>query len=291
MKNLIVCLLMLGLFMPALAQELTENPAPQWATGGNFGLNFTQVSLSNWAAGGENSLATNTFVNLFANYKKGKGAWDNTLNLAYGLLKQGETEVRKSDDKIDFASKYGYSAGKKWYYSGLVSFKSQFTEGFKYPNDSVAISRFLAPGYILLSAGMDYKPSDNFSVYLSPLTGKITLVTDDVLSAQGAYGVEPGDKSRSEFGGYFKMMLKHALMENIDLATKLDLFSNYMDNPQNVDVNWEVMVVMKVNKYISANLSTHLIYDDDIMIKQDDGSAGPRTQFKEVFGVGLTYKF
>lgn len=291
MKNLIVCLLMLGLFMPALAQEPTENPAPQWATGGNFGLNFTQVSLSNWAAGGENSLATNTFVNLFANYKKGKGAWDNTLNLAYGLLKQGETEVRKSDDKIDFASKYGYSAGKKWYYSGLVSFKSQFTEGFKYPNDSVAISRFLAPGYILLSAGMDYKPSDNFSVYLSPLTGKITLVTDDVLSAQGAYGVEPGEKSRSEFGGYFKMMLKHALMENIDLATKLDLFSNYMDNPQNVDVNWEVMVVMKVNKYISANLSTHLIYDDDIMIKQDDGSAGPRTQFKEVFGVGLTYKF
>lgn len=291
MKNLIVCLLMLGLFMPALAQEPTEKPAPQWTTGGNFGLNFTQVSLSNWAAGGENSLATNTFVNLFANYKKGKGAWDNTLNLAYGLLKQGETEVRKSDDKIDFASKYGYSAGKKWYYSGLVSFKSQFTEGFKYPNDSVAISRFLAPGYILLSAGMDYKPSDNFSVYLSPLTGKITLVTDDVLSAQGAYGVEPGDKSRSEFGGYFKMMLKHALMENIDLATKLDLFSNYMDNPQNVDVNWEVMVVMKVNKYISANLSTHLIYDDDIMIKQDDGSAGPRTQFKEVFGVGLTYKF
>lgn len=291
MKKILLCLVMLGMMMPVLAQEPEQAVEPKWKTGGNTGFTFSQVSLTNWAAGGENSLATNAYTSLFANYKKGKGVWDNTLDLAYGLIKQGGEDFRKSDDKIDFASKYGYSAGKKWYYTALLSFKSQFTNGYKYPNDSVPISRFLAPGYILGSLGMDYKPNDLLTVYISPLTGKITLVHDDDLSNAGAYGVEKGEKSRAEFGGYFKMMFKKSLMENIDFTSKLDLFSSYTHNPQNVDVNWEVLIGMKVNKYITANLSTQLIYDDDIMIAQKEGLPGPRTQFKEVFGLGFTFRF
>jgi hypothetical protein len=274
-----------------MAQETAIDSVKTWKTGGNTGLSFTQTSLTNWAAGGENSLSTNAYLSVFANWARGKGAWDNTLDLAYGLLKQGDQDVRKSNDKIDLASKYGYKASDKWFYTALLNFKSQFTDGYKYPDDSTVISTFLAPGYVTASLGMDYKPNDKFSAFISPLTSKFTIVNDQTLADAGAYGVDPGEKLRSEFGGFVKVAYKTDLMENINLTTKADFFSNYLHNPQNIDVNWEVLIAMKVNKYITANLSTQLLYDDDINIVDKDGKVGPRTQFKEIFGVGFAYKF
>ena len=164
-------------------------------------------------------------------------------------------------------------------------------KGFNYPDDSTLISGFLAPAYILIALGMDYKPNDAFTILISPLAGKFTIVRDQNLANTGAFGVEPGKKIRKEFGASLKLMYKGNLMENITFQTKVDLFSNYIDHPENIDINWEVLITMKVNKYISANISASLIYDDDIDIVQENGKIGPATQFKELLGIGLSYKF
>ncbi len=280
-----------------------------WKTGGVISINFTQVSLTNWAAGGENSISLNGLTSVFANLKKGNSTWDNTLDLGYGLLKQGDEGLRKTDDKIDFMSKYGHKAYKNWYYAGLVNFKSQMAPGYNYPDDSTEISKFMAPGYLLGAIGMDFKPNANFTLFISPLTAKMTFVNDKKLADAGAYGVDAavyddfgilvteGKRLRAEYGGYLRAVLNKDLMENIKLQTKLELFSNYTENPDRVDVNWEVLISLKVNKFVSATISTQLIYDHDVDIavdRNDDGvldGVGPRTQFKEVLGIGLTYKF
>lgn len=281
-----------------------------WKAGGVLGINLTQASFTNWAAGGENSVAVNGLLSTFANYKKGRSSWDNTLNLAYGMLKQGdEGGVRKTDDRIDFMSKYGYKATERWYYAALVNFKTQFAAGYNYPDDSTEISTFLAPAYALAAIGMDYKPHDNFTAFISPLTVRMTIVNDRTLADAGAFGVDPaefdilgnkiknGKMLRVEYGGYIRIMYKKEIMENINLETRFDAFSNYIEEPMHIDVNWELLLSLKVNKFISATVSTQLIYDHDIDIAVDrnndgviDGS-GPRVQFKEILGVGLNYKF
>jgi hypothetical protein len=290
-----------------------QTPDTTWKKGGLFSLGFAQSSFSNWAAGGENAISGNAIINLFMNYKKGDITWDNNIDLAYGMIIT-PTQTRKNDDKIDLNSKWGRLAVSHWYYSALINFKSQFAPGYNYPDDSTVISRFAAPAYTLLSIGMDYKPSDVFSFYVSPATGKITTVSDQKLADAGAFGVEkaatndagmvitPGERIRFEFGAYVTMKYQQEIMKNITLKTKLDLFSNYSHNPQNIDVNWDSFIGLKVNKYITASISATLIYDDDILYKKDvnkDGAIdtetgdidGPRTQFREIFALGLSYKF
>ena len=269
-----------------------------WKKGGTINTTLSQVSLTNWAAGGQNSISANGLLSLFAHYKKDAMLWENYLDIAYGTNQQGKgSDWLKTDDKVDFTSKYGQKASDKWYYAGLVNLKSQMTPGYNYPNKTDKISDFMAPGYFLGAIGMDYKPSEKFTAFLSPVTGKITIVNDDDLSAAGAFGVEAGKKSRSEFGGYARFFFKHDLMTNVTLQTKLDLFSNYIDNPQHIDVNWETLISLKINKYISATISTHLIYDNDIDIVLEKDAlgnptrVGPAIQFKEVLGVGFSYKF
>lgn len=278
-----------------------------WKTGGTLTVNLSQTALKNWSAGGQNSVSLNGLLNLFATHKKGKGVWENYLDLGYGTIKQdGNSGWWKTDDKIDFTSKYGQKAFSDWYYAGLLNFKTQMTDGYNYPDDSTEISGFMAPGYLLGAMGMDYKPSDNFTAFIAPLTSKMTFVNNQDFANVGAFGVEAaitdtagniiteGKNFRAELGGYMRIFFKHELMEDVDFQTKLDLFSNYLEKPQNIDVNWEVLISMKVNKYISATVFTQLIYDDDVAIAYDENDpskVGPRTQFKEVLGVGFSYKF
>jgi hypothetical protein len=177
----------------------------------------------------------------------------------------------------------------------MVKFNTQYSDGYKYPNDSDVISKALSPGYISISAGMDYKPSKNFALYLAPLSGKITIVRDDTLSAHGAFGVKPGEKRRMEFGGFVKTNYSNDIMENVNLLTSIDLFSNYLKDPQYIDVSWEVTLTMSINKWLTANLSTHLVYDHDVKFPETDAGGTvigqiSKVQFKEVFGVGLTFK-
>lgn len=281
-----------------------------WKKGGTITVNLTQVSLTNWSAGGQNSISANEILNLYAHNKNGKGLWENYLDISYGSIKQGSNDNWwKTDDKIDFTSKYGREAFSKWYYAALLNFKTQLTPGYNYPNDSTKISGLFSPGYLLGAIGLDYKPQESMSAFLAPITSKMTIVTDQDLADAGAFGVEAGTyddvgkiknhgkNMKTELGGYARFFFKKTLMENIDMQTKFDLFSNYMKKPQNIDISWEVLISMKVNKYISATLSTHLLYDDDIDIAIDDNDdgitdkVGPRTQFKEVLGIGFSYKF
>lgn len=279
-----------------------------WKTGGVFAVNLSQTSLKNWAAGGQNSVAVNGIFSVFANLVSGNSRWDNSLDLGYGLLKQGkDADFRKTDDKVDFLSKYGQKAFNNFYYAGLLNFKTQMQPGYNYV-DAVTkneISDLFAPAYLLIAIGLDYKPNPNFSAFIAPVTGKFTFVTDQVLSDAGAFGVTPGEKSKSELGGYLRAIytktdFKNELLKNIAFTTKIDLFSNYSENPQNIDVSWETLIAMKVNKYISVNLNTHLLYDDNIKVPFDlnnDGTiaagevVGSKIQFKEIFGVGFSYKF
>lgn len=266
-----------------------------WKKGGTAALTFSQTSLSNWSGGGDNAISTNAQLNLFANYTKAKNAWDNTLKLEYGLLKQGDQGVRKSIDKIDFVTKYGHQASKKWYYSVLLDFKTQFAKGYNYAKNEdesdVKVSNFMAPAYILLSLGMDYKPNETFSAYLSPITGKTTVVNDDDLSDAGAFGVDPGDKIRTEFGALSKLTLKKTIAKNVDLKSTLDLFTAY-ETFGNIDVNWDLMINMKVNKFLTASINTTLVYDDDVEYVNKDGvNKGVKVQFKEILGIGLAYSF
>ncbi|PCJ83359.1 MAG: hypothetical protein COA57_11380, partial [Flavobacteriales bacterium] len=157
-------------------------PPKKWKTGGVGSLNFSQVHLENWAAGGKSSFSATGFLSIYANYKRDKSSWDNTLDLAYGLLREGKDPFNKSDDKIDFSSKFDQKSFlKKWNFSEMIQFKSQFSPGYD-ASDTIKISDFMAPGYLIAAIGLDYKPSEKFTLLLSPLTSKITFVFDKELS-------------------------------------------------------------------------------------------------------------
>lgn len=279
-------LLLLLLFLNFNLFAQTAAVDTSWKKGGFIGLNFTQVNLSQWAQGGENSLAFSGTLNLFANYIKGKIDWQNSLDLAYAMIQSGNNGIRKSDDKIDLTSKYSRKFSEHWLYGVLFNFKSQFANGYKFPNDSIAVSKFFSPAYITLAPGVTYKPVEYFEVFISPATGKWTFVNDQILSDAGAYGVEPGETVRSEFGAYLNLKFRKDIMENVNFSTKLELFNNYTDkdkdNAKKIDVNWENALNMKVNKFITASITTQLLYDANVV---------ERTQFKQTVGVGFGYKF
>ncbi len=288
-----------------------------WDVGGNVNANATQVALSNWAGGGQNSVSLQGILGLYANYSKGKAAWDNSLDLAYGMIKSGNADWFKNDDRIELNSKYGHKASKHWYYAALFNFRTQFTEGYSKVGDVNPISNFMAPGYTTLALGMDYKPNAKFSAFISPATLKVTAVMDDALSAAGSYGVPAGENVRTEFGGYVKLAFNEPKVfgnENLAFKANASFFSNYQDNPQNIDINADATITAKVAKYFTVSLSLNVIYDHDIQIQRYDGETplyltradgsnyldadnnpipykGPITQLKEVMALGFAYKF
>jgi hypothetical protein len=272
------------------AQEKADTLKPL-SFEGNTTINFSQVSLTNWAAGGDNSYAFNGLVNLSLNYSKKKNDWVNTLDIGYGIQKQGDQDYRKTDDHIDFLSKYGRKISKSLFISAMLNFKTQMSDGKRYDPDTAIISRLFAPAYLQAALGMEYKPNKKFFAVLSPIAGKLTMVLDDTLSAHGSFGVDPGSKTRMELGGSATLGVKTEILKNVTFGSSLGLFTNYLENTQNIDVDWKVLINMKINDYLSANINTHLIYDDDIAYTDEKGEHGARVQFKEVFGVGLTYKF
>jgi len=299
-----IALLLLALICLNLSYAQEEAPK-KWNRSGDIGLNFSQSHLSNWAAGGDNALNWQGIFNYNVNYAHEKNKWDNNISLALGYSHLGDAKAIKTDDKIELNSLYGYKATEKLFYSLAFSFKTQFADGFDYKNDSTnRISGFMVPAYITLGLGMEYVPNNNFSINFAPLTGRITIVNDQDMADAGAFGVDPaeydeitGDKindgktSRFEFGAKMTAKLDVKIAENVSFNSKLELFSDYIKNPQNIDVDWQNLITMKVNSWLNTNITAHLIYDDDIMITDKDGNTGPRTQFKEVLSIGLSYKF
>lgn len=314
MKRLTVLFTALLMGSIAYAQSDSASTGP-WKKGGVFSINMTQAYYENWTAGGTPSVAGVTFFKAFATYEKKKWRWDNQLDLAYGLIQERQKLMQKTDDRIQFDTKIGYDLGDRWYAAFLTTFKTQFTEGFEDPNvQEVVISNFMSPAYIMASLGFDHNPTDNFSLFFAPAAMKATIVLDQDLADRGAFGVEAGEwetiqrdttidstftsgkNFRYEFGAHLKAMYKAKVMKNVDFQTKLELYMNYFENFGNVDVNWEGMLDMKINDFLSTNIRVELIYDDDIDILtevQDDGTElfGPRMQIKQLFALGVNFKF
>ncbi len=266
-----------------------------WVVEGTGSLAFTQASFTNWAAGGTNSLGLVAWINFKANYRNGRHVWANNIDLGYGfniLGKGSDAEYNKTNDKIELTTAYGYELDKKshWYLTVLANFRTQFSDGFNYPDDSTVISTFMAPGYLVAGVGITYAPVSWFNVYLSPFSSRFTFVIDTALSNAGSFGVDKGKTMRGEFGPYLRAYINKDIMKNVNVTSTAEFYTDYLHEFGNIDVNWSLLVSMKVNKWLSASIQTQLIYDNDVDIKFDpDKSPGPRTQFKELFGIGLTY--
>lgn len=289
MKQIIAIAALLAFSLGLSAQ--TEKDTT-WKSGTSGNITFSQVSLSNWAAGGQNSYSADGRFSFFATYDKAKTSWSNMLDLAYGVVKIVDDDSKKSNDQIDFESKLGYDASERWNYSLMFNFRTQFDKGYDFDAEpKTVISDFMSPAYLTLSIGMDYRPNKHLSVFLSPVSGRTTIVNNQKMADEGAFGVSPGNNAFHEYGALVKVKYAKEILKNINFETKADFFGAYNNNPQNVDVNWEAMIDMKINKFFSTNLRTHLIYDDDTKIMDSDGVAKPMVQFKEAFGFGISYKF
>ena len=301
MKKLFIAFSLLALTAGQVVAQTDSAPTetPSWKISGVSGLNLSQTSLTNWAAGGENSVAWNLYLNASANYKKDSWSWDNALITDFGKTFTTSNKWLKSIDKLNFSTKIGRSLSKHWSVSALGDFLTQFARGYAAENNpNIAgnkdkyISTILAPGYLTLAVGADDKPNDDFSLLLAPVTGKMTFVLDNRLSTAGAFGVKPGNKTLAEIGALAVANYKRKLAENINLVTKLTLFTPYNESFGNIDVNWDMMIAFKINKFLTTTLTTNLVYDDDIKTVDLQGNKrGAKVQFREVLGLGLAYSF
>ena len=280
-------------------QKFADNDSIRWLFGGDGTLLFKATSTT----GGEDQIAMNPVFNMFLNYKKGKSTYENYWTFAYGFLKTGERKAIKSDDRMHYTSKVGRQMMPKLYYTATLMARTQFTSGYK--SDTIRISDFMAPAYLFISVGLDYRPNKSFSLVLSPLMGKITYVNSDdmtILSNAGMVKIEKDEtgtdvrmpiRSRYEFGGGALLSFNGNLFNNkVSYNSQVDLFSNYVQKPENVDIYWTLQTKILLYKNISADLRFDFKYDDDQKSINDDGSIGePKIQIRNFLGLGLFYQF
>ncbi|WP_299530330.1 DUF3078 domain-containing protein [Ulvibacterium sp.] len=299
-------------------KALTEKPkrfrVPSfWTRLNKLGLNLSEVAFVNWNAGGDNSISALGNASFARNYKFRYIQWDNELRFRYGINVQEGQQIRKTDDLIRFSSTFGYQRDtiSNWYYSVKANFNTQFSNGFKYPDRTTPISRFMSPGYSFLGAGTSYITKDQrFNLYISPVTQKATFVFDQDLADRGAFGVQKaifdadgniiqqGENVFLEFGFLVNNTWETQLSKNMGLKHRLNLYTDYLRRFGNVDIDWELNFNLKVNEYIVTTIGTHLIYDDDILFDEQVNAEGvvidpgePRIQFKQLLGVGVSYDF
>lgn len=270
-----------------ISQEEPTAVDSNWKKSGVFSVIANQSTFNNWIAGGINNLAVNANINYDFNYKKDDISWDNKLILAYGVTKIEDADVLKSDDRIDFNSLFGKKAnwGENWFYSGFLSLKTQMTTdlGVAAPNAPfVRSTRFFAPAFLEVGPGLMWKKSDNLNINFAPATSRFVFVMDQQLADLGAFGVENGENMRFEFGASMRAYYKFNLMENVTLENILNLYSNYLDKPQNVDINYLLNINMPINKWLSANASFQAIYDDNAL---------QAWQTRQLFGLGFNATF
>jgi hypothetical protein len=301
--------------IPVLVWSQEQTPK-NWAWTGITGLNLNQASFSNWTAGGVNSVAFSALGKFSGNYKKNKLSWNNNLNLLYGMVKnQGET-LKKSDDNIELISVVGTDISKYWAFTGYLSYRSQFADGYDKDNDTIRISKFMAPGYLTLSPGFRYKPVEWFYIILSPATARFTFVMDQTLANQGSFGVTPAEKDTNGviikngeniliyFGPFMEAYMKKEVAKGLTFESRLKILYTFInrDNlePYDADVTWENFLNYSIAKYFSVSLFLHFVYlpgQPTIKFDNFDGVAVPKAvpnrhiQIKETLGIGITYTF
>lgn len=304
MNRLSTALLLVCFQTYVSAQQVdTLKKEKNWKLESIYGFNATQSSFVNWVSGGQNNVSALAFINANANFKRENSSWKNELRLALGGIrffrnenssKLSQPNIQKTDDIINLASKYGYEIRKKWFITALGDFRTQFLDGFSTPTDTVVASTFMAPGFSIFALGIDLIPGKDFSVLMAPATGKFTFVNDVRLSNLGAFGVSPGKVFRPEVGAYIKLRWRKDLMKNVEMINRAEFFSNYLNKPQNIDVNLESTITFKVNQVFSAMFQVNVLYDHDIRVpvKGANGVAylAPRTQFRQIMGIGVQYR-
>jgi len=286
---------------PVVITRRRYAPDPVWWNHKNsIGFDINEAAFLNWKAGGNNSISGRLQVNLVRNYKKLHMLWNNELVARYGLNQQEAQELRKTDDRFEINSTVGYRKDtiSNWFYSLKFNFNTQFTNGYKYPDKNTPISRLFAPAYLFLGTGFHYELKEsNFSLYLSPVTLKSTFVLDKTISDAGSFGVTPGEKSKHEFGSLVELNWRQKLAKNVDMVNRLSLYSDYLVDFGNIDIDWNLNFNMAVNKHIKANIGAYLLYDNDIKFNEDrdnDGVqevVGSKIQLKQLLGIGLLYTF
>jgi Protein of unknown function (DUF3078). len=266
-----------------LAAYAVKDTLTGWKTSGLVGLAFGQTSLTNWTAGGDNTITGDLTVNLTANFLNDKWFWDNNLMGEFGLVSSSANDYwQKAADQLNLTSIVGRSLTNRWAFSALLNFKTQFTKGYNYPDTDHYISTFMAPAYGDLALGFTYKPSPKYTFFLSPLAERATFVLNDSLSNIGAFGIDPGKKVKWETGAYLMASTNQALATNLSLISSLDMFTPYNTDFGKVNINWNLLLNYKFNKLFTATLNTTLRYYDAEIGK---------VQFKEILGLGLTYTF
>ena len=301
MKNLLLIFSFLLLQTALSAQD--ADTSSNWTIGGIGNATLNQVGLKNWSAGGDPSVSLLLQTSTYADLARGNHSWENDFNVEYGFQKTRGESIRKNSDRFELATKYGYKISRAWYVSTLASFESQFSKTIDYATDVVPrriISKIMSPANLELAIGMDYKPNDQFSLFLSPLAAKFLFVLDDDIAALGVHGNDPGENFRSELGASVIASYKQTIFKNVTAQTALKLFKDYLQGPaQNIDVDWQTTFGFKVNDFLAASIFTHMIWDYDVMVPfdvNDDGTilAGEQArklQFRDVIGVGLSYNF
>lgn len=294
MKKILLALLCVFGMNDASAQEKVPETVPDttqhWTTKGNISLLFNQSNFSNWQSGGENNLSGNVGVNYDFNYKKNEWTWDNKIIASYGVVKTKNSPFeKKTDDRLELNSLLGKKAFGYWFYSVFLNFKTQMTQGYVYGKDANGTeirseyTDLLSPGYLTFGPGMLWKKSDNLKFNLAPATSKITIVDKDATLLNEAYfGVKEGESLRYELGFYASGYYKLVIMANVSIENILGLYSNYLESPQNVDLDYQMNVVLKINRYLTTNIALQTIYDDN---------AFRGFQTRQVFGVAVNYGF
>lgn len=306
MKQLVALLVMCSVFFEMYAQDPTikkiqsevtrsikkevDTTDWRWKKGGTVSATLNQGSLTNWAAGGDKfSLSVNSNLNYFVFYKQDKHVWDNTFDFNFGMVQATSLGSRKNDDRIDLMSKYGYNFDGKFYVTGLFNFRSQFFDGYTYSgNRSTFSSSFLSPAYMLTSVGVDYKRT-SFSAFVSPLTSRVVIVANDFLSRKGSYGVPAGSHAVNEMGAFASLNYNDRLPRDVTYKGRLDLFSNYLNKPQNIDVFMTNLIAFKINRFFSVTYTLDMIYDDDVKLFGDEKNS-PSLQVKSLLGIGFLMK-
>jgi hypothetical protein len=262
--------------------KIMEEKPNGWNKKGIATVLLNQASFNNWLAGGQSSISGNAGFKYDFNYKSDTWTWDNKLSANYGLTKINKQALQKTDDRFEFNSLLGKKASGEWYYSGFFNFKTQFDSGFDQANSSARISHFFSPAYIQFGPGMLWKRDDNLKINIAPATSKVIIVHKHFTDAGPSFGVLQGQSSRYEFGAAVNGYYKFKLMENVTAEHILNLYTNYLEDAQNVDLDYTVNIVMKVNKYLSTNFAFQTIYDDN---------AFPGFQTRQVIGIGMNYGF
>lgn len=285
-----------------------------WKTNAAFAFNLNQLSITNWSTGGESSISGKATVDFKSRYHKSDRSFELIHKSAFGVVGYGSRRIEKTEDRLDLSLSFSQKAFDRWTYTSLFTFKSQFANGYKYPNDSTLLSAFMAPGYVTTSLGFRYKKGDKLELFMSPASGKFTFVQNQTLANKGAFGVqkavtdtsgvvvESGKNILAEFGVNLLANFTHEISENIDMSSTLNLYNNYLDyyadNRWNIDVDWETKLNLTVNKRIQTVLFLLLKYDHNINVpvyeieggQKKQVGQGPRLQVKESLGIGFTYK-